>query len=481
MAHRLQIEDRWPLLLAPAVPVALAGLAAGGASPQLLLAVALGGLLVIGGLFLTAYVDVAWLFSAAIALTVFSGNWRLLGFPTLVSPDRLMLVVAFVVFLLRDPSLGRRAYVRLTPTHAVLLVAAAFAICSALAAGTIGEVSTLSPLIDRFGLVPFLLFLAAPVAFAGEHQRRILLGTFLAVGAYLGLTALLEGIGLHALVFPRYIVAVSGEVQVGRARGPFGDAAINGIALFSCAVMAMVAYVAIPRTWVRRLAVAVAALCLFDLIFTQERSVWVGAIAAILCAAAAAPALRRRLAVAAALTALAIVAAFVLVPGLHQQTSERIGDRGTEWDRLNLNRAAENMIATRPLLGFGLNTFKDRSSAYFEQSPDFPLTNTGGELHNVFLSNAAELGLVGTSIWLLGLLLAVGGAIVVRGPPELDPWRIGLLAVAVMWLVVANLVPMRQAFPNQALWLLAGVVWPWRFAAIGRERDRPADPRPINA
>jgi putative inorganic carbon (hco3(-)) transporter len=474
VADRFQIENRWPLLLAPLLPIAIAAIAVGGEPKHVLVLAALFGALVVGGLCLTAYVDVAWLFSAAIALTLFSGNWRQLGFPTLVSPDRLLLIVAFVVFLLRDPAQGRRPYVRLTPTHAVLLVAAAFAICSALAAGTIGEVSTLAPLIDRFGLVPFLLFLTGPVAFASEHQRRILLVTFLAIGAYLGLTALFEGLGAHALIFPRYIVDASAEAQAGRARGPFLDAAINGVALFYCAVAATVAYVTIPRAGVRRVAVAVAALCLFDLIFTLERSVWVGAIAAALCVAAATPTLRRRLPVAAAVAAVATVGAFAVVPGLRQHTTERIGDERTEWDRLNLDTAAENMILARPLLGFGLGTFQERSGPYFEQSASFPLTNTGGELHNVFLSVATELGLVGASIWLLGLILAVGGAIVVRGPPELYPWRISLLAMAVMWLIVANLTPLVKAFPNQALWLWAGVVWPWRYAWVRSERGEEA-------
>jgi putative inorganic carbon (HCO3(-)) transporter len=406
----------------------------------------------------------AWLFSAAIALTLFSGNWRQLGLPGLVSPDRLLLIAGFVALLFKDPALGQRPYLRLTPTHVVLLVAAAFAICSAVAAGTIGERATIFPLVDRFGLVPFSLFLVGPIAFADEDQRRILLRTFLVIGAYLGLTALFQGLGIRALVFPRYIIDISAEVQTGRARGPFLDAAINGIALFYCAVAAMLTYVTESRPWLKRLAVALATLCLFDLIFTQERSVWLGAVAAILCAAAAAPALRRRLLIAGPIAVLALVAAFVVVPGLYTQTSKRIGDQRTEWDRLNLNKAAENMVQARPLLGFGLGTFKERSEPYFEQNPSFPLTNTTGELHNVFLSTAAELGLIGSSIWLLGLVLAIGGAIVVRGPPELFPWRIGLLAMAIMWLIVANLVPMVQAFPNQVLWLWAGVAWPWRYA-----------------
>jgi O-antigen ligase len=473
VADRFQIEDRWPLLLAPLVPILIAALAAGGEPAHVLALAAFAGILVIGGLCLTAYVDIAWLFSAAIALTLFSGNWRELGFPTLVSPDRLLLIVAFVVFLLRDPALGRRPYVRLTPTHAVLLVAAAFAVCAAVAAGTIGEISTLSPLIDRFGLVPFLLFLAGPVAFANEHQRRILLGTFLAIGAYLGLTALFEGIGLHALVFPKYIVGLDPEVQVGRARGPFAAAAVNGVALYYCAVAAIVACATMPGIWIKRIALAIAALCLFDLVFTQERSVWVGAIAATLIACAAAPQLRRRMVIVAVATVAVFAVAFAVVPGLQERTTERIGDQETEWDRLNLNHAAENMVLARPLFGFGPGTFQARSGPYFEQDPSYPLTSSGGELHNIVLSYAVELGLVGTSIWLLCLLLAVGGAIVTRGPPELYPWRIGLLAVAVIWLIVANLVPMVQAFPNHVLWLWAGVVWPWRYAPLQAPAGEP--------
>src|SRR5262245_44000895 len=130
MDARLQTEDRWPLLLVPLAAIMLAGLAVGGAAPELILAAALGSALVIGGLYLTALIDIAWLFSFAIALTLFSGHWREIGLPGLVSPDRLVLGAAFVVLLLRDPALGRRPYFRLTPTHAVLILAAAFAICS---------------------------------------------------------------------------------------------------------------------------------------------------------------------------------------------------------------------------------------------------------------------------------------------------------------------------------------------------------------
>src|SRR5262249_20277098 len=148
---------------------------------------------------------------------------------------------------------------------------------------------------DRFGLAPFLLFAAAPLVFCGARQRRILLGTFLAIGAYLGLTALCEGIGLHALVFPKYIVDPAYGFHAGRARGPFGESAVNGVALYFAGVAAVLAFVTMRRTWVRRLSLAVAALCFLGLIFTLQRSIWLGAIVATVVACAAAPALRRYL------------------------------------------------------------------------------------------------------------------------------------------------------------------------------------------
>ena len=421
----------------------------------------------------------AWLFSIAIALTLFSGNWQELGLPNLVSPDRVLLAVAFLAFLLTDPSLGRRPFVRLTPAHGVLLIAVAYALCAAVAAGTIDNLAAVYPLLDRFGLVPFLLFLVAPAVFAGERQRRILLGTFLVVGAYLGLIALFEGVGLRALVLPQYIVEAGDGIQAGRARGPFAAAAINGVALYFCAVAAGLAYITFAQAWIKRAALIIAVLCLFDLIFIQERSVWLGAILGTLLVCAVTPALRRYLVPIAAGLAAAVALALALIPGLHAQTTERLGSERTTWDRLNLNQAATNMVLDRPLFGFGPGTFRERSGPYFEQSAGYPLTNTKGEVHNVFLSTATELGLVGLAIWVLGLTLAVGGAIVVRGPPELYPWRMGLVAIAVMWFVVANLVPMVQAFPNDVLWLWAGVAWPWRYALAAAPQE--AGPAPVGA
>jgi O-antigen ligase len=125
------------------------------------------------------------------------------------------------------------------------------------------------------------------------------------------------------------------------------------------------------------------------------------------------------------------------------------------------------MIEARPLFGFGWSTFEQKSLDYFQQSPDYPLnpnlaftaTNQGTfSVHNEFLDYAVTLGLVGTAIWLLGLVLAVGGAFHARTTPDLARWRFALLPIIVFYLVIENAVP-PALFPNLLLWLWLGVVW----------------------
>jgi hypothetical protein len=100
----------------------------------------------------------------------------------------------------------------------VIAAALAYAVISAIFAGTIGRRAAIFVLIDDYGVLPFLMFAIAPVAFAAEKQRRILLGTLVATGAYLSLTAILEKLKLFDLVFPRYIADPQVGTHFGRAR-----------------------------------------------------------------------------------------------------------------------------------------------------------------------------------------------------------------------------------------------------------------------
>jgi O-antigen ligase len=456
--------------------IVVASLRAAHADTRTLAMVGVALLLVPCALYLVAFVRPIYLLCTALFLSMFSGHWGALHLPAKVAPDRYLFVLGLTAFLLRDPDRGERRALRFTPVWVLLGLAAAYAIGSAIAAHSLFQNPGLWVLVDRFGLVPFATFVVAPAVFATERDRRILLGTLVAMAAYLAFVTTAQGIHLNALVFPRYILNVNvGAHQAGRARGPFGDSGVNGFAMFAMAVACAVAVKTWWDTRWRWPLAALGVLCLFDIVFTLDRAAFLGSVVAIVLTMLAVRKMRRYLPIVLIAGVVAVGGALLVSSSLRTAVSHRIAQQNSVWDRLNTDKAAERMFFARPLVGFGWGSFTTKSIPYFQLSGSYPFTGEGTPDHNVFLSNLAELGIIGTGLWLFALAFGIGGAIVRRGPPELVPWRIGLFAIAVMWLVVANLTPMLDSFPNQLLWLWAGVAWGYGLqATAGRAGSTPA-------
>jgi O-antigen ligase len=409
---------------------------------------------------LALQLDLAWTFSAVIVLSVFSGQWSHLGMP--VGADRLALALGVTLLAWRawrgelTPAADRVPHVRATAW--LLTVAAAYAVVSAAWTGTLGERDGLYGLLDRFGLVPFLVFIAAPWVFATDRQRTVLLTALVTLGGYLGLTALAEGFGADGLVFPRYITDPSVGIHLDRARGPFVEAVANGLALFACGVAAALALATWRSRGARWAATAVVVVCAVGLVLTLTRAVWIAGAVAPVVAMLCSPVTRRWFVLTAVAGALVIGGALTFVPGLQSKADTRTQDQRPVWDRLNTDDAALRMVQQRPLTGFGWNSFVTRGTAHLRQSGEFPITGAGLVVHNVFLSNAVELGLVGFAIWLAAFALGIGVTAARRAPPALEPWRLGLIALAVNYVVVANFGPLGYAFPTLLLWAWAGIV-----------------------
>ena len=397
------------------------------------------------------WVDPAYTLSAAILLM-----------PGPLSPDRLLLAGGLLAVLLRAPPVRHRPKLQISAIHWVLAVAALYAVGSALVVGTLSEREALFKIIDAFGVMPFLLFLVAPLAFATPRQRELLLVTFVALGAYLSLTTIFETAKVDALVWPKYILDPNYGIHLGRGRGPFVDAVANGLALYTCAVVCAIAVVAWRSPLSRAAAVAVGLLCVVGAFLSLERSVWIGVVVGTVVSMLTTRGLRRFLVPVALGVALAVSASLVLIPGLSRRAHERATNSSTVWDRKNLARAASNMIEAKPLFGFGWSRFTAESADYFQQAFDYPLTATDVGLHNTPLTYAVDLGLVGATLWFVGVIFGIGTALTTRGPPELRPWRVGLLAIALASLVVSNSVP-PTAWLNRSIWLFAGVVYSARY------------------
>jgi putative inorganic carbon (HCO3(-)) transporter len=429
--------------------------------------------LLLGAVGIGAAAYVAWcthpavLLCAGIALSMFSSHWGDLGLPELVAPDRMLIAAAIATVLLRAPAVRDHPSITIEPIHCLLAVTVAYLVASALATGTFLEKDVMLRAADRVGAVPFLLFALAPVTFVSRRHRSMLLAVLVGVGLYLSITAFFEVTGAKALVFPRFIADPSVGIHQGRARGPFLEAVGNGTAIYIALVAAAVAAATWTVRWQRRVAIATVVLCAAALLFTLTRSVWLGAMIATAVTMLAHPTLRRWMVPVAVGAVLITAGSLAVIPGLAAHARERRSQTATIWDRLNLNRAALSMVEERPLTGFGWGSFKTKGIDHFQQAATYPLTAGTLPVHSAYFDHLAELGLVGTSLWVLSTVLAVWLALSRRGPPELDPWRYGLLAIAIMCAVVAAFV-YPYMFGTIVLWLWAGILY-----GSGRRRPRP--------
>lgn len=412
----------------------------------------------------------AWALCGALVLSLFQNHWDALHVSVAVDRYAILLVIGSV--LAREWR-HRDGRLRTRPVDWLLILVMVYAATSAWVVGELSESGARFDLLDNLGATPFLLFFIAPFVFRTEADRRVLLGTLVAIGTYLGVTAVLETTGPDALVVPHYITDDEQGIHHDRARGPFLDAGANGVALYMCAVAAVLAFVKWrDRRW-RVFALCVAALCLLGVILALTRAVWLGALIASPLALMLARETRRFVAPAALAALVLVISALAAIPGLEQRVEERRNDKQPVWDRQNSNAAAIRMLEDRPLFGFGWARFKEDSPPYYRQALDHPLGATGN-LHNVYLSNAVALGLVGVFLWAAALAAAIGGAIVRRGPPELFAWKIGLLAIFVCVLVEWATAPARYVLPTLVLWLWAGLVWGGHGSEGGRVDDRHA-------
>lgn len=415
--------------------------------------------IIVGALAVAAFaVPPAWSVSGAMVLSMFQNHWDLLGAP--VNVDRYAVLLAIFSVLAREWR-HRDGRLQTRPIDWLLAVTLLYALCSAQIIGSLAGEDPRFELVDRFGLVPFALFFVAPLAFRTEADRRVLMGTLVGIGTYLGITAVLETIDAKPLILPSYISDPSEGIHVDRARGPFLEAGANGLILYACAVAAFIACIKWRDPRARGFALFVAALCLLGVILALTRVVWIGAAVATPVALAAARETRRFVVPALLVGALIWITALATIPGLQARVDERKNDnKQTVWSRKSSNAAALRMIDDRPLLGFGWGKFSTDSVGYYRQEQDYPMTFVPHHnLHNVYLQNAVELGLIGSILWAVALLAALAGGVLRRGPPELRPWKIGLLAVALAQLIAWATVPAEYIMPTLLLWLWAGVAW----------------------
>lgn len=393
-----------------------------------------------------------YLFALAVAAQAFSGSWHLYASP--IPVDRVLLALACLALVVHPDLQGVRR--RLRPIHLLMLAAVSWCIGSLIWFERSEPGQAVFALLDSFGIVPFLLFLLAPVVFASAARCDVLAATLTWLGLYLGWVSVAEGLGLHALVFPSTIVQPD-HTHFERALGPSMQVASNGLALLGCAVFAGV-HAARRVGSARVLGIVSLVLCLAGAFFTLTRSIWLAAMIGGLAVVLLERRLHRPALVAAGVTVILAGVLVAVAPSITETVTERAGTSRSVFDRLNANDAALRVVAARPLEGVGYGRFHEVEADWIWQDPTYPITNVGIDVHNVVLGHAAELGLVGLTLWLGVVVCAVRAAIAGRHRQGLRTLRLAALAYGLAWGTVSMLVPITYALPTTLLWLTLGIV-----------------------
>lgn len=415
-----------------------------------------------------------WLLLAGFAFSAFSGQSGYIGLP--LSLDRPLFLLAFVLLILDEdrPSLRSRAVWWAAGALVVLVLV------SWIATGSLLDSAKGFALFDRV-VAPVAMLAAGALAVTTAEARDLVLKALTAMGFYVAAVGLLAYAGVTSLVFPRYIADVTLGIQNDRARGPFLASEPYGMV---CAI-ALFASIALMgrrpgRVWLG-LATTTALVSTVGVLLCLTRSVWLATGLAIVVVGLMTRRTRRLLPGLAVVVVAGVSLVLAAFPTVLTAAADRLGTQSSLYDRQNTNAAAWRILEAEPLTGIGWGNFTAQSSQWVRQADLYPLTNTNIEIHNVFLSRGAELGVAGAALWLFVVLLGPVSAVVRARSLDVSAQDFRLLALACgfVWLIPTLLSPNPYPMPNFIVWFIAGIAGSrWLveppLEALARPRSEPS-------
>ncbi len=311
------------------------------------------------------------------------------------------------------------------------------------------------------------LFIAFAARVRTRRHVQIVLLTLAAVGVVECMIVVAQKatrgpLGLSFLGTPTTMVA--GRVtEAGVLDRPFGT--INhpvfmGAVLAQIGLLAFAVTLGLRNPRHRLLGLGVAGACGLPLVLSQTRAaaLGVGVIAPLLVLwALATKRLEPRLAAVwvAGVVALLVVSLPITVP-LYNDNFQT-DHFGVEVEsRTQLNSLAIEMWGDSPLLGVGLNNFQPASQRYQDPSLIF----AGNPVHNVYLLQLSETGIIGTGGFLAAMVAVVILALrLSRSSDRLySALGAGLVAVIGFFAIEEMLLfALRQESPRTLFWMLAGL------------------------
>lgn len=295
-------------------------------------------------------------------------------------------------------------------------------------------------------VVPFILFHLAGLIFTDDSRIRQLEIFCLATLAYLCFVSIAFLLGATELIFPKFILDGSIEMHADRARGPFLQAAANGITLN---LLGLVLLDRLSRARIRWALAASLLLALPVAVFaTMTRSVWLSFLLSLLAIALTAEQKQlRRASLYIVLGATAVLGVTLAQAAFRRAFQERFEDQQTVDFRLAVYQLSWDMFREKPLLGWGQGQFGREIEARIS---DYRPENYAA--HNTYIEVLVEHGAVGIALyaWVFISLFRLGK----KSRWFHTAWPIFLG----VYLLNACFVVMNYQFVNALVFTFAGVL-----------------------
>jgi len=246
-------------------------------------------------------------------------------------------------------------------------------------------------------VTPFLAFLFVKYYMANAQSYRLFFSTLFLLGIYLCVTAALERNDLHQYIYPQYITSLKYTMHLDRARGPFLNAAFNGVGM-TIGFIAGILLLRHSGTFKRLAILILLALFFPGIFYTHTRSIY---LIFLYCLFALLFFYRTYTSKWKAVPlVLFLCISFIAADFKHIFSESREGGGIAQMEevaiRFQLIERSKILFSSSPLFGVGLAQFSAVGS-----SPEF----FHEQQHNHILGMAVELGLVGVSSYLFILLL----------------------------------------------------------------------------
>jgi len=313
---------------------------------------------------------------------------------------------------------------------------------------------------------PFIVFVFAKNYIISEKDVNLILHVLFYFGIYLSITAFFEHTNLRQFVFPRYINNLELGIHIDRARGPFINAAFNGVGILIGFISGL--HLLQSKTGFAKVFHQAALLLFFPAVFfTLTRSVYLGMLITLFIFLGWYKTPFSKWKLISLPLAVVLIIGVVNSPRLLSKERREGGVAQVEEVeiRMALLKRSFFMIKEDPLMGVGLAQFTPATMRSYRG----PITGieVGAEAtiqHSHLVGMAAELGIVGVLPYLTLIILIMrqllkqlAGKLPATGIMG-DNLRVAILAI---WCVYLNnnlfVEPSSSIFTNAVPFLFAGL------------------------